>query len=105
MGKQALIDETEDTSSSGKLGTDVIRVEESMEDFIRLRLPSVKGTSKTEVKPLWATKDGRGQFFRVNYWLHQADGFITTRLMIQSRFIKVENVHGKGKVLTDLTVS
>lgn len=79
----------------------LVRVEESIEKWVAMKLPSVPGT-KLQVCPLYTTKEGQA-YFRCNYWKHHThDTMIVTRTLATSRYIKVEGT-GPNKVMVDLT--
>ena len=82
----------------------VIRVEESMEDFVRTFLPFVPHVHGIDVKPLWSSKDGKSRFYRINYWRNIGEGLVPTRKWLSHRFIRVDTVPD-GRALVDLTVS
>ena len=80
---------------------DLIRVEESVEDFLLVRMPEIAGC-KMKVVFHYTNKSG-SSFFRVHYWKYSHDGFLVTRKEQDSRYVRVDKIKGQMS-LVDLTV-
>lgn len=81
--------------------SDLVRVEESVDSFIKAQLPHITGT-RIGVTFLWSKK-GRS-YYRCRYYQYGQDGSCgsVSRKEVDSRFVVVETVDA-NKVLTDLT--
>jgi hypothetical protein len=79
---------------------EVFRVEDSIEDFIDLRMPNV-ANAKLDIRFLFASRRG-SKFFRVNYWSKMEQGLVVTGRIIKSCYVRVD-FKGKEKILVDLT--
>jgi len=93
--------EADDSKSLARQNTELVRIEESIEDFISIMLPSIPGT-KLQICPLWSDNRGRS-YYRCKFWKYNYEGIITTRQEVSASFVSVETVNGK-RVLHDLTV-
>ena len=81
--------------------TALVRVEDSMEDFLAVRMPGVAG-AKMDVKYLFANRVG-GSYFRCNYFKYDNGDLLVTRKMVDSRYVRVDKKNGH-MTLTDLTI-
>lgn len=77
---------------------DLVRVEDSIEDFILDNLPRRPGTER-QVCPLFKDKAG-GDYFRVKYWKYDKSSMVVTRREVASSFVIVREVEGK-RTLTE----
>ncbi len=100
MGKKTLATATRERESLDIPADEVIRVEESVEDFISLHLPSAGGCV-LEVVPLWSDGKTGSNFFRCNYWKYDYTGFNVVRSMVRGHFVRIDR-QGNEKILVDL---
>jgi hypothetical protein len=77
----------------------VVRVEDSVEDYLKLMLPAVPNT-RMEVIFLFNGFDGSR--YRVNYWRYSNEGLVTTRKQQATKYIAVRSENGR-KVIEDLS--
>ncbi len=102
MPKKTMVADDAESTPPPVSKHNVIRVEESVEDFLRLMMPSVPGT-RLSVCLLF--KQDRSTFFRCKYYKYSMDsqGY-SDRKEVSSRFVRVDD-KGNQKYLVDLTKS
>ena len=84
------------------LNPELVRVEESVDDFIKSELPRYSGT-QLQICPLWTDRAGRS-FFRCKFWKYDTSSFVVTRKEEFTHFVYVKSVNGK-RVLVDQTIT
>lgn len=98
--KIASIVDAEEGKTPTRPKPELVRVEESIEDFIKSQLPTYAQT-KLEICPLFTDRSGR-QYFRCKFWKYSYDSIVVTRREERSHFVFVEATNGK-RVLVDNT--
>jgi hypothetical protein len=104
MPKKVSVEAVKDESASLTLdsASEFVRVEDSIEGYISMMLPSVAGT-KLQICPLWTDGSGKS-YFRCKFWKQISDHWFVMRKETQSRFVCVTNLNGK-RSFEDLTLS
>src|SRR4051812_11590982 len=100
MSKKVAVAEEDVPNSETPKITAMIRIEDTVEDFIRQQLGQIPGT-RFEAIPVYTI--GGSTRYRVNYWRIIKDALVPSRKLVTHYFIRVERQGGQ-KVMIDMTL-